>query len=1173
MHCAACGAENEAGRKFCLECGSALALICPACSSPNTPGAKFCGECGNAFTGVEITAPAVAPAAERRLVSVLFADLVGFTTISESRDSEEVRELLTAYFDRCKRLIERYGGTVEKFIGDAVMAVWGTPVAKEDDAERAVRAALDLVAAVAELDPALRARAGVLTGEAAVTLGAEGQGMVAGDLVNTASRIQAEAEPGTVLVGEATKRATEAAIAYDDAGTHDLKGKAEPMQLFRALRVIAGRAGALRSSSLEPPFVGRDRELRLIKELFHATADERRAQLVSVVGVAGVGKSRISWEFEKYQDGLAEEGWWHRGRCLSYGEGVAYWALAEMVRMRCGITEDEEVASASAKLRATLEQHVTDTEERAWVEPRLAHLLGLEEGVSGDQENLFSAWRVLFERLAEVDPVVLVFEDMQWADAGLVDFLDYLLDWSRNHPIFVLSLARPELSEKHPSWGAGKRAVTSLYLEPLPRPAMETLLAGLVPGLPEELRNQILERAEGVPLYAVETVRMLLDRGLLAHDGTAFQPTGPIETLEVPETLHALVAARLDGLAAEERRLVQGASVLGKTFTKQGIAALTDLSDEELDALLASLLRKEVLSIQADPRSPERGQYSFLQDIVKHVAYETLSKRERKDKHLAAARYLATLWGAAEEDEIVEVVAAHYLDAWRAAPEADDAEEIKGTAREMLVRAAERASSLGATAEAQRAFERAIELAEDAAVEADLHERAGLEAWAGARADDAIAHFEAAISAFESASAAHAAARVSARRAEIMWERGKLADAIESLESSFEVLREDDPDEALATLAAQLGRFSFFAGDFDGALERTEIALDLAEALLLPEVFSQALNTKAVMLASRSRRQESIMLVRHALQIALEADKPSAALRAYNNVADILVQTDRYEEADQLIAEGIAYARRVGNRQWERTLLAQTYAPFALGKWDSVIEHAAGLIDQPLADARLGLSAMITAAVPIYVQRGEMEAAEDFVNRLEDLELGADAQERAAYASGKSLVLLARGNATEALAVAEQGLDMRSLLGIGAEYMKELFVVAAGAAFELKDHTRVEDVLSIVESLPPGRSSQAFQAQASRFRARLAAERGEADEAERLFKRAAGLLREIAAPFNLAVTQLEHAELLVAQGRATEAEPLLAEAREVFEGLKAQPWLERCDAVIAGGDRVHAEAT
>ena len=1162
MRCPECASENEPGRKFCGECGSALALTCAACGAPNSPGVKFCGECGTQLGAAAAPVAArEAPASERRLVSVLFADLVGFTTLSESRDSEQVRELLSAYFERCKRLIERYGGTVEKFIGDAVMAVWGTPAAKEDDAERAVRAALDLVAAVSELDPQLRARAGVLTGEAAVTLGAEGQGMVAGDLVNTASRIQSEAEPGAVLVGETTKRATEAAIAYADAGLHELKGKTESVPLFRAQRVIAGRAGALRSSSLEPPFVGRDRELRLVKELFHASADERRAQLVSVVGVAGIGKSRLSWEFEKYQDGLAEEAWWHRGRCLSYGEGVAYWALAEMVRMRCRITEDEEPASALVKLRATLDEHVTDPDERAWVEPRLAHLLGLEEGVSGDQENLFSAWRVLFERLAEIDPVVLVFEDMQWADAGLIDFLDYLLDWSRSHPIFVLSLARPELADKHPTWGAGKRAVTSLYLEPLPGQAMDELLAGLVPGLPEELRSQILDRAEGVPLYAVETVRMLLDRGLLAQDGVVFRPTGPIETLEVPETLHALVAARLDGLTVEERRLVQSASVIGKTFTKQGVHALTGLGDDALEPLLASLVRKEVLSIQADPRSPERGQYSFLQDIVKHVAYETLSKRERKDMHLASARYLASVWGA-EEDEIVEVVAAHYLDAYHAAPDADDAAEIKATARDMLVRAAERASSLGATAEAQRAYERAIELTDDPVEQAGLHERAGIEAASGARADEAVDHYQRAIDGFE-ASDAHRAARVSARLAEIMWERGRLEDAIGSLEESFEVLLQEDPDESVATLAAQLGRFMFFNGDFERARQRIETALDLAEALQLPEVLSEALNTKAVMLQSRGRRNEAAVLVRHALELALEQDKPSAALRAYNNVADILGQADRYEEADQTLQEGIAYARRLGNRQWERSLVGQSYPAFALGDWDRVVEEVPAFLVEDIGSARIALSAMLIGAVAVYVHRGEIDAGEAMIAHVPDLATGDDAQERASYAAARSLLLLAAGDFRQALSVALDGFTNREVVGVGAEYMKELFTNAVEAALRLDDHAKAEQLLEFVEGLPPGRSPQALQAQASRFRARLAAERGETEEAERRFKRATGLFREIATPFYLAVTQLEQAEWLAQQGRAAEAQPLLAEARETFERLEATPWLDRAQTGVA----------
>jgi class 3 adenylate cyclase len=434
--CSSCGVENSAGRKFCGGCGAGLTRLCAACGSANEPSVRFCGECGQplgsdqaAATVPGAVAPiaAAAPVAERRLVTVLFADLVGFTALSEGRDAEETRDLLSRYFELARTLIARYGGTLEKFIGDAVMAVWGTPVATESDGERAVRAALDLVASIPELDPALRARAGVLTGEAAVTIGAAGEGMVAGDLVNTAARIQSAADPGSVLVGEATRRATEQAVVYESAGEQELKGKAEPVALWRALRVVSGRGGSLRSAGLEPPFVGRDRELKRIKDLFHDCAQHRRAQLVSVTGIAGIGKSRLVWEFYKYFDGIVEQVWWHRGRCLAYGEGVAYWALADMLRMRCRIAEDEQPASARQKLAATLAEHLLDPEERAFVEPRLAHLLGLEEAATGDRQDLFAAWRLFFERLADTSPLVLAFEDMQWADTSLLDFVEYLL--------------------------------------------------------------------------------------------------------------------------------------------------------------------------------------------------------------------------------------------------------------------------------------------------------------------------------------------------------------------------------------------------------------------------------------------------------------------------------------------------------------------------------------------------------------------------------------------------------------------------------------------------------------------------------------------------------------------------------------------------------------------------
>jgi class 3 adenylate cyclase/predicted ATPase len=1172
--CADCGAENREGRKFCADCGRPLAVPCPSCGAANELGERFCGDCGVAL-GVEpirldaaTSATTAPPVAERRLVSVLFVDLVGFTTLSEARDAEDVRELLWRYFELSRALIARYGGIVEKFIGDAVMAVWGSPAAQEDDAERAVRAALDVVAMVSALGqevdaPGLRARAGVLTGEAAVTVGAEAQGMVAGDLVNSASRIQSSAEPGTVLVGERTRRASEAAIAYEDAGTHQLKGKSQPLPLFRALRVTGARRGALKSQGLEAPFVGREREFRLVKELFHASADEKKAQLVSIVGIAGIGKSRLSWEFEKYADGLIEDVWWHRGRCLAYGDGVAYWALAEMVRMRCGIIEEEDPASARGKLRAALAEHIADPEERLWVEPRLAHLLALEEGAAGDQENLFSAWRILFERLAERSPTVLVFEDMQWADAGLLAFLEYLTEWSHSLPLFVLALARPELVDTRPSWVAPRRGFASVFLEPLGPQAMGDLLTGLVPGLPEELRVSILDRAEGIPLYAVETVRMLLDRGLLARDGQAYRPIGPIETLEVPETLQALIAARLDSLTPEERRLLQDASVLGKVFTKHGLTALTGLSEAELEPLLHTLVRKEMLSIQADPRSPERGQYSFLQDLVKRVAYDTLSKRERKAKHIAAAEFLWSLSGA-EEQEAVEVVASHYLDAYASAPDDPDAKEIRAKAREMLVRAGERAASLAANTEAQHAYERAIELADDALVQAQLHDRAGSAAATGARADEASAHFERSIALFDAAGATHPAARVSARLAEIHWDRGRLEHGLETMERSLALLTEEEPDEDLAALAAQVGRFRYFAGDAELASQQIETALALAEALSLPEVLSQALNTKALLLLAQGRRSESSALLRHALEVALEHDKPSAALRAFYNLADAVWSCgDRYEEGADTVRQGLALARKVGSRYWEWSFLGFGYPLYALGAWDDVLAMRDELPKGDWTQARLAYGSLLSSAVPVCVHRGRLDEAKRMVAAVAEFERSADVQERCYYGCARAHILLAEGDRAGALALAEPVFAARHVQGIGHDPIKESFALAVQAALTLDRLEKAEELLAVVEQAPPGARPQFLNAHVARFRAQLAARSLNGDEAERLFKGAGALFHELAVPFHQAVTRLEHGEWLVAEGRAEEAHQPLAEARKIFKRLEAKPWLDRLDAVAA----------
>ena len=1098
------------------------------------------------------------PATERRLVSVLFADLVGFTTLSESRDSEEVRELLSRYFDTCRTIVDQYGGVIEKFIGDAVMAIWGAPVAKEDDAERAVRAALELVDAVSALGVEvgakdLQARAGVLTGEAAVNLGQGDQGMVAGDLVNTSSRIQSAAEPGTALVGEATRRATEASIAYADAGTHVLKGKAEPMRLWRALRVTAGMSGLMKSEGLEPPFVGRELELRLVKDLFHSCVNERKAHLVQVTGIAGIGKSRLSWEFFKYMDGLESTYFWHRGRCLSYGEGVTYWALAEMVRGRAEILEAEDRQSAQAKLRAMVETYIPDAEERRFVEPRLAHLVGLEDRTAPDKTDLFAGWRLFFERLTEHDPVLMVFEDLQWADPSLLEFLDYLLQWSRGFPLFVLTLARPEGAGT--DLAATRRNATSISLEPLPEASMEELLTGFAPGLEPELNRRILERAEGVPLYAVETVRMLLDRGLLVQEGAVYRPVGAIADLDVPETLHALIAARLDGLTPEERRLIQDAAVLGKTFSRVAIAALSSQPEGELDQSLRSLVSKEVLSVQADPRSPERGQYGFLQDLVRTVAYETLAKKDRKTRHLQVATYLEDAWGG-EEEEIVEVVASHYLEAFSLAPEAEDAPKIRDRARRMLVRAAERAASLAAAEEAEAYFHQAAELTDSSVEQAELKESAGRMAWLRGRAEEATASFEAATELFTAADQTHPAARVQAQIANIEWAGDHLEQATERMSRAYAVLSGDEPDADVATVAAQLGRFLALSERTEEAMPLLEEALELAETFGIHDVYASALNSKAVAIMPRGRLHESATLLREALDVSLRENLSDVTFRSYNNLGVALESLDRWEEAVERGEESIEYARRTGDRGNELySVLGMIGALTSVGRWDDAVARAEeGRAAVELSSLEVS-SFSLLELVLLHVHRGDLEAAAQELKTLEGAATSEQGQYRALHAMARAQLLRARGENGDALAAAEEALAGRERYSLFSTTIKRAFVEAVEAALTLGDVSRAEQLLGIVETARPGEVPPFLRSQAARLAARLAATKGVEDPVEPGFAAAERGFRELKMPFELAVTLLEHAEWRATQG--SDIETFATEAHEIFDRLGAKPWLER----------------
>jgi class 3 adenylate cyclase len=478
-------------------------------------------------------------------VSVVFADLVGSTARAERLDPEDVRAILAPYHDRLRTELERFGGTVEKFIGDAVVGVFGAPVTHEDDPERAVRAALSIQNAIAELngsDPALelQVRIGVNTGEALVALGARpelGEAMVAGDVMNTCARLQSAAPAGGILVGETTYRLTERAIEYGEGQTVEAKGKAEPLPARAALAPRA-RYGVDAFQIGRAPLVGRDRELELLAAALSRAREEREPQLVTLVGVPGIGKSRLAYELSQIVDRDPELITWRQGRSLPYGEGVTFWALGEIVKAQAGILESDGADEAGAKLAATVHDLVDDGESE-WLERHLRPLVGLAGESSQGREQraeTFAAWRRFFEALAGQGPCVLVFEDLQWADDGLLDFVDELADRVVRVPLLVVCSARPELLERRPGWGGGKRNALTVSLAPLAGEDTARLLSALLERsvLPAEEQTALLQRAGGNPLYAEEYARMIAD--------------GAAASVDVPESLQGVVAARIDAL-------------------------------------------------------------------------------------------------------------------------------------------------------------------------------------------------------------------------------------------------------------------------------------------------------------------------------------------------------------------------------------------------------------------------------------------------------------------------------------------------------------------------------------------------------------------------------------------------------------------------------------------------
>ena len=652
-------------------------------------------------------------------------------------------------------------------------------------------------------------------------------------------------------------------ISFEPVGEQQLKGKSVPVQAFRAIRVVANRGGGSRSEGLEAPFVGRDEELRQLKELLHTSTRDPRVRLVSITGPAGIGKSRLTWEFEKYVDGLVETIFWHRGRSPAYGEGVTFWALGEMVRRRAQLTEADDEATTRRQLADTIAQFVDDTDERAWINAALLALLGVDPAPAGGRDALFAAWRVFFERIAAQGTSALVFEDLQWADDGLLDFIEHVLEWSKNLPLLVITLSRPDLFDRRPGWASGQRFMTAMGLEPLTDEHMRGLLAGLVPGLPDKTIDDILRRADGIPLYAVEIVRMLVANGKLDLVDGAYRVTGELGDLAVPETLRSLIASRLDAQEPADRALLQDASVLGQRFTLPALAAVSGQDANTLEPRLRVLARREFVDVEVDPRSPERGQYGFVQSLIREVAYSTLAKRDRRARHLAAARYFEALG----DEELAGALATHYLAAHDASSEGAERDAIAVQARRSLRSAAERAAALGAHEQAISFLEQALTVTTDDSERAAMLELQADSANSLGRDELAEAAMTEALRLRQALGEESLAMRAAALYGRILIDQARLPDAIEMLELAINRRGGQSDDLATAAALATLSRALMRTNQSDRAIVIADRALAVAEREGDVALVAEAFVNKGSALKNNGRSREGRVLLEAGVRI------------------------------------------------------------------------------------------------------------------------------------------------------------------------------------------------------------------------------------------------------------------------------------------------------------------
>ncbi|MDP8905749.1 MAG: AAA family ATPase [Chloroflexota bacterium] len=1094
---------------------------CERCGQQNPPAAKFCLECGSALLG----APGRRVREERKVVSVLFADLVDFTAQAERMDPEEVRALLQPYHTGLRADLERYGGTVEKFIGDAVMALFGAPVAHEDDPERAVRAALAIRDRVAA-EGRLHVRIGITTGEALVALEARpesGEGMAAGDVVNTASRLQSAAPVDGILVDEATYRATSRSIEYGEHEPVRVKGKSEPVTVYRAQSARA-RFGVDVRHLGQAPLVGRSREMELLSGALARAFDDRQPQLFTLVGVPGIGKSRIVWELFQRVDAGDRLVSWRQGRSLPYAESISFWALGEVVKAEAGILETDEPDDAAAKLRRAIEAVADASSDVEWMERHLRPLVGLELGAElrGDhQGEAFAAWRHYVEALADRRPLVVVFEDLHWADDGLLDFIDHLVDWVTDVPLLIVGTARPELLSRRPGWGGGKPNALTISLGPLSDLETGALVANLVERavIPVSVRDTVLERAQGNPLYAEEFARLLAERS---------QPD------DLPETVQGIIAARLDALARDEKELLQDAAVMGKVFWSGALVSMRQRLRAEIEQLLHALERKEFIRRERRASVAGETEYAFRHILVRDVAYGQIPRAERSQRHALAAEWIESLARPADH---AELLAQHYLAALEFARASGRAiEPYADRARRALHDAGDRALSLNAFAAAARYFRAALDLMSTDDADRPLvlfGYGKGLRASEEAGAD-VLAEAE---SALRSAGNLELAAEAAVLQAELAWFSGDGEATTRHLRRAAELVDGLEPSYSKAYVLSDLSRYYMLRNETEPAIARGSEALAIADELGFDDIKAHALNNigSAKDIADLP---DGLADLERAMVIALSINSPEVA-RVMNNLSSALEKRGESKRSSELSREALQKAIELGNRSVERFVRPQVvHMDYAQGSWDQALAS----LDELIIDA--AATGGHSQETWNRVVRGQIRLARgDVDGALED---GAAALAAARRAGGPEDLTGALSFMAALLFELGREADARALIDELIEVPRAAGVMVIPCALAMVGLDEQSELTKLVERMKAGRWQDAY---------RLIAQGRPAQ--------AADLIDDLLATSSAAVVRLHAAREYVAQGRQAEAREQLEKVLPFWRSVRATRYLQQAEEILS----------